>query len=157
MDPTELWLCAKTMISQRLAQNATGPQEEKTIKKMIPEQYLKYQKVFEQWASEWLPEHGKWDHVIDLEPNFIPQDCKIYPKSPKEQAAQDEFLDENLRKGYIRPSKSPMASPFFFVAKKEEDALRPCQDYRLLNKRTVRNTYLLLLISELLDQLQGAK
>jgi len=45
----------------------------------------------------------------------------------------DKFLKENLEKGYIRPSQSPMASPFFFVSKKEEGKLRPCQDYRYLN------------------------
>ena len=50
-----------------------------------------------------------------------------------------------------------MASPFFFIAKKKEEALRPCQDYRILNKATIRNTYPFPLISELLDRLQGAK
>ena len=132
------------------------PQRKKSLEEMIPERYLKYQKVFEQEASERLPEHGKWDHAIDLDLNFAPQDCKIYLKNPIEQTIQDEFLEENLRKGYIRPSKSPMASPFFFVAKKEEEVLRPCQDYRILNKMTIRNTYPLPLISELLDKLQGA-
>ena len=90
--------------------------------------------MFEQVASKRLPEHGKWDHAIDLNPDFVPRDCKIYPKNPREQTIQDKFLEENLRKGYIQPSKSPMASPFFFIAKKEEEALKPCQDYRILNK-----------------------
>jgi hypothetical protein len=30
----------------------------------------------------------------------------------------DEWMKEQLAKGYIRPSKSPQASPFFFVEKK---------------------------------------
>ena len=70
---------------------------------------------------------------------------------------QNKFLDENLRKGYIRPLKSPMVSPFFFVAKKKKEALRPCQDYQILNKAMIKNAYPLPLISELLDKLQGAK
>ncbi|ESK82457.1 reverse transcriptase-rnase h-integrase [Moniliophthora roreri MCA 2997] len=49
-----------------------------------------------------------------------------------------------------------MASPFFFIAKKEKGALRPTQDYRELNKGTVKNAYPLPLISELLDKLKGA-
>ncbi|ESK82950.1 reverse transcriptase-rnase h-integrase [Moniliophthora roreri MCA 2997] len=49
-----------------------------------------------------------------------------------------------------------MASPFFFVAKKEKGALRPTQDYRELNKGTVKNAYPLPLISELMDKLKGA-
>ncbi len=40
----------------------------------------------------------------------------------------DKFLDENLSSGRIWPSKSPMASPFFFV-KKKDGKLRPVQDY----------------------------
>ena len=49
-----------------------------------------------------------------------------------------------------------MASPFFFVDKKD-GKLRPCQDYRYLNKHTVKNTYPLPCITELLDKLKGAK
>jgi hypothetical protein len=49
-----------------------------------------------------------------------------------------------------------MASPFFFVSKKDSDALRPCQDYRYLNDGTVKNIYPLPLISNLLDKLKGA-
>ena len=73
-----------------------------------------------------------------------------------EQQVLDAFLEENLRKGYIRPSKSPQASPFFFVGKKD-GALRPCQDYRTLNNGTVKNAYPLPLISDLLDKLKGAE
>ncbi|THG96303.1 hypothetical protein EW145_g7803 [Phellinidium pouzarii] len=65
--------------------------------------------------------------------------------TPKEELALDEFLTENLCKGYIHPSKSPMASPFFFVDKKD-GTLRPCQDYRALNKGTIKNAYPLPLI-----------
>jgi hypothetical protein len=69
----------------------------------------------------------------------------------------NKFLDENLAKGYIRPSKSPMASPFFFVAKKDVLALRPCQDYRYLNEGTIKNSYPLPLVGDLLDKLKGAQ
>jgi len=54
---------------------------------------------------------------------------KNYNLTPEEQIKQDKFLKENLKKGYIRPSQSPMASPFFFV-KKKDGKLRPCQDYQ---------------------------
>ena len=45
-----------------------------------------------------------------------------------------------------------MASPFFFVAKKD-GGLRPCQDYCYLNEGTVKNAYPLPLISELIDRI----
>ena len=49
-----------------------------------------------------------------------------------------------------------MASPFFFV-KKKDGTLRPVQDYRALNAITVKNAYPLPLIGELIDKLKGAK
>jgi Reverse transcriptase (RNA-dependent DNA polymerase) len=49
-----------------------------------------------------------------------------------------------------------MASLFFFVSKKD-GKLRPCQDYRYLNNWTVKNSYPLPLISEIMDKLKGAK
>ncbi len=49
-----------------------------------------------------------------------------------------------------------MALPFFFV-KKKDGKLRPVQDYRKLNEITIKNRYLLPLISELMDKLRGAK
>jgi len=61
--------------------------------------------------------------------------------SPEEHKLQEEFVKKNLEKGYIRPSKSPMASPFFFVAKKEKGKVRPTQDYRYLNEWTIKNAY----------------
>jgi hypothetical protein len=49
-----------------------------------------------------------------------------------------------------------MVSPFFFVSKKDSDALHPCQNYRYLNDRTMKNIYPLPLVSDLLDKLKGA-
>ncbi|KAI5114635.1 hypothetical protein M0805_007541, partial [Coniferiporia weirii] len=122
----------------------------------IPTQYHKYLHIFQKKAAERFPISRPYDHAIDLKPDFVPKDCKLYPLSPKEQLALDQFLEENIRKGYIRPSKSPMASPFFFVGKKDNE-LRACQDYRALNEGTVKNAYPLPLISELMDKLKGAK
>jgi len=55
-----------------------------------------------------------------------------------EQKELDDFLEENLCKGYIIPSKSPMASPVSFI-KKKDDKLRLIQDYQKLNESTIKN------------------
>jgi hypothetical protein len=65
------------------------------------------------------------------------------------------YIADHLQKGYIHPSKSPIASPFFFVSKKD-GKLRPVQDYRALNEITVKNTAPLPLIPDLIDKLQGS-
>jgi hypothetical protein len=77
--------------------------------------------------------------------------------TPEEDAMTKEFIDDNLEKGFIRPSKSPMATPFFFVHKKGTAKKRPCQDYRYLNNWTVKNTYPLPLISDIMDKVKNAK
>ncbi|KAK3538874.1 hypothetical protein QTP86_018765 [Hemibagrus guttatus] len=62
---------------------------------------------------------------------------RIYSLSLPEEKAMEEYIAEALSQGYIRPSTSPAASSFFFVAKKD-GGLRPCIDYRALNKITVK-------------------
>ncbi|KAK3510314.1 hypothetical protein QTP70_001363 [Hemibagrus guttatus] len=80
-----------------------------------------------------LPPHRPWDCAVDLVP---------------EEKAMEEYIAEALSQGYIRPSMSPAASSFFFVAKKD-GGLRPCIDYRALNKITVKfSAYNLIRIRE---------
>jgi len=73
-----------------------------------------------------------------------------------EQKELGQFLKENLETGRIRPSKSPMASPVFFI-KKKDGTLWLVQDYWALNAMTVKNKYPLPLISKLINKLRGAK
>jgi hypothetical protein len=75
--------------------------------------------------------------------------------SVPEQAELDAFIKEHVETGRIRPSKSPWASPFFFV-KKKDGKLRPVQDYRKLNSLTIKNQYPLPLISEIMHMLRKA-
>ena len=67
----------------------------------------------------------------------------------------DEYLKENIKKEFIRPSSSPAGSPILFV-KKSDGTLRLCVDYRGLNKITIKNRYPLPLIQESLDRLKEA-
>ena len=90
-----------------------------------------------------------------MKPDFESKLFKNYNLTLAEQIELDKFLKENLEKGCIRKSKSPMASPFF--VKKKDGKLRPCQDYRFLNEWTIKNAYQLPLISEIMDKLKGAK
>jgi hypothetical protein len=78
-NPYELWIRAKTMISQKLAQAAIKLKKIQLLEEMVPEFYLKIWNVFKQKASEQLPKPQKWDHTIDLKPDFVAKDCKVYP------------------------------------------------------------------------------
>jgi hypothetical protein len=126
----------------------------RTWQEQVPIEYHRYGAVFSEEASRQFPGPRPWDHAIDLVEN-APEllNCKTYPLHEGQQELLDEFLREHLKKGYIMAnSKSPYASPFFFVTKKDGKT-RPVQDYRRLNEITVRNTYPLPLIKDLIRQL----
>ncbi|GJF00822.1 polyprotein [Phanerochaete sordida] len=76
--------------------------------------------------------------------------------SPIETEELKRFLEDALAKGYVVPSKSPIASPVFFI-KKKDGKLRFVQDYRKLNDITVKNRYPLPLAADIINKLQGAK
>ena len=129
---------------------------EKTSAELVPPAYHAYLDVFEKKPSERMPLNKPWDHAIDLVPDFVPREHKLYQLSPTEQEEVSSFIDEQLRKGYIRPSKSPMTSPIFFVPKKDGKK-RMCQDYRYLNSKTIKNNCPLPLIPEIIDKIGNAK
>ena len=47
-----------------------------------------------------------WDHAIDLKKTFKLRKGRIYPLSKNEREEVQNFVEDQLRKGYIRPSKS---------------------------------------------------
>jgi len=73
-DEDEVWIKAKTLISQELAHKTIDDK----AKVELPEVYAEYKTVFKKEASERMPEHKPWDHMIDLKPDFISKDCKVY-------------------------------------------------------------------------------
>ena len=95
---------------------------------MLLKPYLGFRDVFSKESFDELPEWKQWDHAIDLKPVSQPFSMKVYLMSPVEQKELNDFLEENLSSGHIHPLKSPMASPVFFV-KKKDGKLRFVQDY----------------------------
>ncbi|WVZ84387.1 hypothetical protein U9M48_031425 [Paspalum notatum var. saurae] len=76
--------------------------------------------------------------------------------APDELKELKTQLQEQLDKGFIRPSSSPWGCPALFVEKKDQGGKRLCVDYRPLNAVTVKNKYPLPHIDILFDQLGGA-
>ena len=91
-----------------------------------------------------------------MKEEFKPKSFKSYSLTPQEQVEMEKFLAENLENIYIWPSKSPMASPFFLVDKKD-GKLQPTQDYQYLNEWTIKNAYPLPLISDIIDNQERPK
>ena len=122
----------------------------------VPEYLKEFNSIFPKESFDALPESKKWDHVVKLIPGEKASNCKVYPLALMEQKELDQFLKENLGIGRIHSSKSLMASPVFFI-KKKDGTLWLVQDYQALNAMTVKNKYLLPLISKLINKLRGAK
>ena len=125
-------------------------------KPSLPPEYIPYASVFLKEVTDHVSPFHLYDHEINHDDTFKPKIGKVYSLSPEEWKATEDFLDENLRTGKIHPSNSLQVSPFSFI-KKKDGGLRPCQDYCYINKHTVHDAYPLPLISDLIDNLQGAK
>ncbi|KAK3538406.1 hypothetical protein QTP86_001748 [Hemibagrus guttatus] len=128
------------------ATSVESPLENRSI--TIPACYSRFSDVFCPKKASKLPPHRPWDCAINLIPGEPVPQGRIYSLSLPEEKAMEEYITEALAQGYICPSTSPAASSFFFVAKKD-GGLRPCIDYRALNKITVKfSAYNLIQIRE---------
>jgi hypothetical protein len=114
--PSAETITASSTTSQRLAEAAHHNIRSEA---KVPEYLQEFHEVFSKESFDTLPNHKIWDHAIELEPGAKGTNCKVYPLSPSEQVQLDDFLKENLETGCIHPFKSPMASPVFFIKKKD--------------------------------------
>ena len=94
-------------------------EDHRKIEEIVPKKFLKWRKVFGKVESERIPTRKIWDHTIDLKEIFKLWKGKIYPLSKNEREEVQNFVEDQLRKGYIRPSKSPQTSLVFFIGKKD--------------------------------------
>ncbi|SYW73957.1 uncharacterized protein UHO2_00822 [Ustilago hordei] len=122
----------------------------------IPKPYQHLQDVFDEVEADKLPHHTEHDLHLKLIEGGKPPQGPLYLKGPKEMSELRRYLDENLEKGFIRPSKSLAQSPVLFVPKKD-GGLRLCVDYRGLNEITVKNRAPQPLIEEQLFLLRKAR
>lgn len=122
----------------------------------IPIQYRDIKEVFSKKQADKLPPHRPVDCKIVLQKDATLHYGPIYPMSGEESQVLKEYIDENLKKGFIRPSESPAGYPVLFQ-KKKDGSLRLCIDYKKLNEVTVRNSYPIPLITDIIERVKGAK
>ena len=154
--PKELIIAVLAADDRRTTASKLAEQFQTNGPTTLPEEYQRHAQVFSEERAQRFPEPRIWDHAIELKkdaPATLPG--KIYALTQEERKALRVFVEEHLKKGYIVPSKSPYAAPFFFI-KKKDGKLRPVQDYQRLNEHTIRNRYPLPLIPELISQVQNA-
>jgi hypothetical protein len=101
-----------------------------------------------------LPKDKVFEHDIDTG-NAAAVKVHGRPYSPPEHVLIDKFVEEGLKDGIIRPSKSPWSAPIILV-KKPDGSSRACVDYRKLNALTVKDSFPLPRIDDAYQFLEGA-
>ena len=100
---------------------------------MLPEEIKDFRDVFSKNRAETLPQHRSFDCKIEIEAGTKPPHGRVYNLTSEEDKTLKAWIDDNLRKGFIRECNSPFASPCFFVKKKsrtKDTKLRLCVDHR---------------------------
>jgi len=118
----------KQRVEEKKVRKTEKDKDEEVLKRLVPQKFWKWKKVFGKRESERMPARKVWDHTIELKEGFTPRKGKVYSLSREEREEVQTFVEDQLRKGYIRPSKSPQTSPVHFVAKKD-GTWRMVQDY----------------------------
>ncbi|KAI5397217.1 hypothetical protein KIW84_063149 [Lathyrus oleraceus] len=103
-----------------------------------------------------LPPNKELDHGIVLKAGSQPVKVKPYryPHSQKEQI--EKMVQETLEEGIIQPSVSLLSSPIILVRKKN-GTWRCCTYYKALNAITIKDSFPMPTVDELLDKLHGEK
>src|SRR5260221_12094318 len=138
-----------TSLDQLEAKAASTAQPEDTLSR-VPQEYHEFRNVFSGEKANVLAPHRPYDLKINLEEGTKPFHGPIYLLSPLELTVLREFLEENVRNGFICPSKSPWGSPVLFI-KKKDGSLCLCVDFCALNRVTEKDHYPLPLIPDLLN------
>jgi len=113
-----------------------------------------YKNVFEK--PHGLQPIRSHDHTILLMPGSAPVKVRPY-RYPHSQKTKVEHINaEMLSEGMIQPSLSPFSSPVLLV-KKKDGTWRFCTNYRALNAVTIKDSFPMPTVDELLDELFGAQ
>jgi hypothetical protein len=121
----------------------------------IPTQYHAFAKVFGEEEFNKLPPHWSYNIEIELTEDG-PLNSPLYSMTDAESVTLKQWLEDKLKAGKIRPSKSPISSPVMFVPKKD-GSHRLVVDYRKLNNRSKKNVYPLPRPNDLMSKLHGAR
>ncbi|KMQ91095.1 blastopia polyprotein [Lasius niger] len=117
-----------------------------------------YKQAVQRLVDRYKPERTQ---EVSIKMKLILKDDEpVYQKARRLSVAErnevNAQIDEWLRNGIVQPSISEYASPVVLV-KKKDGTSRLCVDFRLLNKKIVKDRYPLPLIEDQLDALQNAR
>jgi sugar-specific transcriptional regulator TrmB len=134
-------------------------QESKEVndsKSIMFAKYHDFLNVFSKKKVDVLSSHRKHDHRIKLKEEKTHEYASLYNMSEDELLLIKKYLQEHLNKEFIELSTASYAFLILFAKKFDED-LRFCVNYRKLNAIIKKNRYLILLIAEIIARLFKAR
>jgi hypothetical protein len=103
-----------------------------------------------------LPPQRPCDYQIHLLPNTAPISIRPYRYLALQKDELERQCHDMQQQGLIRHSTSAFSSPVLLV-KKSDRTWRFCVNYRALDEHTIKDSFPIPVVDELLDELRGAK
>ena len=100
-ETNSMWICLKATLAMDLAIVENLKKDDLTDEQIVPPKYHEFLNIFNEKQASQFPDKQPWDHKIDMKPDFEPKSFKNYNLTSAEQIKLDNFLKENLEKGYI--------------------------------------------------------
>eukprot|EP00253_Pinus_taeda_P034002 PITA_34002 len=126
---------------------------ESSISPYLQKVFDNHSKVFE--TPKGLPPIRDHDHAIHLIPGSFPPNIRQYRYPYTQKSEIENIVAEMLEASIIQPSQSSFSPPVVLMHKKD-GSWHMCQDYRELNKLTIKDEFPIPVIDELLDELHGS-
>ena len=126
------------------------------MKHWVPQKSHKYINVWNLIEINKILFYRNWNYRIDFQSNAKSSAKKIYDLSQEQVIIIKKYIDDILKKSFIRFNSSKYVASVLII-KKSNDEFRICVDYRTLNIFTIKNRNISPLIRKILIRLYFVK
>ncbi len=137
-------------------EKALRPKQHVNLLTVLLSEYHEFVNVFSRKNINILPPYRFYNYKIELKENTKLFLSYLYSIFRDKLLILKKYLEEHLKKNFIKINFSPISSLILFIKKLNRE-LRLYIDYRALNALSIKNQYPLSFIRETLDKLAQIK